>query len=124
MSLVSPNDSQAKHNVAVLVVAQAILGGQMPIMFIVGGLAGGMLTGNPCFATLPISLIVFGSMTTAPWLSPLMQKYGRKTGFFFGGYCWSRGGFHICIRPICCLVLNFFDRCLFLWHIHVCAGLL
>ena len=91
MSLVSPNDSQAKHNVAVLVVAQAILGGQMPIMFIVGGLAGGMLTGNPCFATLPISLIVFGSMTTAPWLSPLMQKYGRKTGFFVGAIAGSMG---------------------------------
>ena len=91
MSLVSPNDSQAKHNVAVLVVAQAILGGQMPIMFIVGGLAGGMLTGNPCFATLPISLIVFGSMTTAPWLSPLMQKYGRKTGFFVGAIAGAVG---------------------------------
>ena len=91
MSLVSPNDSQAKQNVAVLVVAQAILGGQMPIMFIVGGLAGGMLTGNPCFATLPISLIVFGSMTTAPWLSPLMQKYGRKTGFFVGAIAGAVG---------------------------------
>ena len=91
MSLVSPNDSQAKYNVAVLVVAQAILGGQMPIMFIVGGLAGGMLAGNPCFATLPISLIVFGSMTTAPWLSPLMQKYGRKTGFFLGAIAGAMG---------------------------------
>ncbi|HAJ83560.1 MAG TPA: MFS transporter, partial [Rhodobacteraceae bacterium] len=84
MSAELTDDSQAKRNVAVLVAAQAILGGQMPMMFIVGGLAGSMLTGNPCFATLPISLIVFGSMTTAPWLSPLMQKYGRKTGFFVG----------------------------------------
>ena len=91
MSSVSPNDSQAKRNVAVLVAAQAILGGQMPIMFIVGGLAGGMLAGNPCFATLPISLIVFGSMTTAPWLSPLMQKYGRKTGFFLGAIAGAMG---------------------------------
>ena len=91
MSSVSPNDSQAKRNVAVLVAAQAILGGQMPIMFIVGGLAGGMLAGNPCFATLPISLIVFGSMTTAPWLSPLMQKYGRKTGFFLGAIAGAIG---------------------------------
>jgi MFS family permease len=29
-------------------------------------------------------LIVFGSMTTAPWLSALMQKYGRRVGFFVG----------------------------------------
>ena len=91
MSADLTDDRQAKRNVAVLVAAQAILGGQMPMMFIVGGLAGGMLTGNPCFATLPISLIVFGSMTTAPWLSPLMQKYGRKTGFFVGAIAGALG---------------------------------
>ena len=91
MSAKLTDDSQARRNVAVLVAAQAILGGQMPMMFIVGGLAGSMLTGNPCFATLPISLIVFGSMTTAPWLSPLMQKYGRKTGFFVGAIAGALG---------------------------------
>ncbi len=78
------DDTRAKRNVAVLVAAQAILGAQMPMIFVVGGLAGGMLAGNPCFATLPISMIVFGSMTTAPWLSPLMQRQGRKFGFFVG----------------------------------------
>ncbi len=78
------NDTRTKRNVAVLVAAQAILGAQMPMLFVVGGLAGGMLADNPCFATLPISLIVFGSMSTAPWLSPLMQRYGRRAGFFIG----------------------------------------
>ena len=91
MTQALPDDRLAKRNVTVLVAAQAILGGQMPMMFVVGGLAGGMLTGNPCFATLPISLIVFGSMTTAPWLSPLMQKYGRKTGFFIGAIAGALG---------------------------------
>ena len=74
------NDEQAKRNVAVLIAVQAILGCQLPMIFVIGGLAGGMLTKNLCFATLPISLIVFGSMTTAPWLSALMQKRGRKFG--------------------------------------------
>lgn len=78
------NDSRTRRNVAVLVAAQAILGAQMPMLFVVGGLAGGMLAGNACFATLPISLIVFGSMTTAPWLSPLMQRKGRRFGFCIG----------------------------------------
>ncbi|MDE0531063.1 MAG: MFS transporter [Albidovulum sp.] len=82
------NDSRAKRNVAVLVLAQALLGAQLPMIFIVGGLAGMSLAPNPCWATLPISLIVFGSMTTATWLSPVMQKYGRKLGFFIG----SAGG--------------------------------
>ena len=60
------DDSRARRNVAVLVAAQAILGAQMPMIFVVGGLAGGMLSTNPCLATLPISFIVFSSMTTAP----------------------------------------------------------
>jgi MFS family permease len=81
----SPSDDRrAWRNVIVLVAAQAILGSQMPMMFVVGGLAGQMLAPNPCLATLPISLIVFGSMTTAPWLSNAMQRFGRKTGFSIG----------------------------------------
>ena len=78
------DDRRARRNVAVLVAAQAILGAQMPMIFTVGGLAGGMMAPKPCLATLPISLIVFGSMTTAPWMSALMQRAGRRTGFMVG----------------------------------------
>lgn len=78
------SDRLAKRNVAVLVLAQAVLGSQMPMMFVVAGLAGQQLATNACWATLPISLIVFGSMTTAPWLSNLMQRWGRRSGFFIG----------------------------------------
>ncbi len=78
------NDRRARRNVSVLVAAQAFLGSQMPMIFVIGGLAGTTLATNPCLATLPISLIVFGSMTTAPWLSPLMQRHGRRAGFFIG----------------------------------------
>ncbi|MGV6838857.1 MAG: MFS transporter [Planktomarina sp.] len=77
-------DHSARRNVALLVMAQALLGAQLPMIFVVGGLAGGQLASNACWATLPISLIVFGSMTTAPWLSAVMQRYGRKTGFYIG----------------------------------------
>lgn len=69
---------------AVLVAAQAILGSQVTMIFVIGGLAGLMLAPNPCLATLPISMIVFGTMTTAPWLSQVMQARGRKPGFFIG----------------------------------------
>ncbi|WP_299297748.1 MFS transporter [uncultured Tateyamaria sp.] len=78
------DDSRAKRNVAVLVAAQAFLGSQITMMFVVAGLAGQQLTPYACLATLPISLIVFGSMTTAPWLSNVMQNHGRKTGFVLG----------------------------------------
>ncbi|WP_296425778.1 MFS transporter [Yoonia sp.] len=85
------DDTRARRNVAVLVMAQAILGAQMPMIFVIGGLAGGMLASNPCLATLPISFIVFGSMTTAPWLSPLMQRNGRRFGFFIGAIAGAVG---------------------------------
>ncbi len=72
------------RNVFVLVFAQAALGSQMPMIFVLGGLAGQSLASNACWATLPISLIVFGSMTTAPWMSQVMQRFGRRTGFMLG----------------------------------------
>jgi MFS family permease len=77
-------DRRARRNVRVLVAAQAILGAQMSANFIIGGLAGRMLAPTPCLATLPITLIVIGSMLTATPLSALMQRFGRRPGFFLG----------------------------------------
>jgi len=76
--------THAKRNVIILVIAQAFMGAQMPILFLSAGLAGQSLASNICWATLPVSIMVFGSMTTAPWLSPVMQRYGRRTGFTIG----------------------------------------
>ncbi len=92
----SPDDAtenrRAKRNVFVLVLAQAILGAQMPMLFTVGGLAGQSLASNICFATLPISLIVLGSMVTATPISAFMQKYGRRAGFAVGALGGALGG--------------------------------
>jgi len=74
----------ARRNVAVLVAATAFLGAQMPMIFIIGGLAGQSLASNPCFATLPISMIVLGSMFSAQPLSAVMQRWGRRAGFAVG----------------------------------------
>jgi len=78
------SDSIAKRNVTILVIAQAFLGAQMPIIFVIGGLAGQSLASNALWATMPISMIVFGSMTTALWISQVMQRFGRQTGFLIG----------------------------------------
>ncbi|WGW03226.1 MFS transporter [Tropicibacter oceani] len=86
------SDSSARRNVAVLVAAQAILGAQMPMIFTIGGLAGQSLAPNPCFATLPISLIVLGSMLAATPVSNLMQKLGRQKGFMLGTLGGALGG--------------------------------
>ena len=76
----------------ILVLAQAVLGAQMPIIFTIGGLAGQTLATNACFATLPISLIVLGSMISATPMSLIMQKYGRRVGFFIGAFGGAIGG--------------------------------
>lgn len=85
-------NARAKRNVALLVAAQAILGSQMPMLFIVAGLAGQSMASNVCFATLPISLIVLGSMLAARPLSALMQRYGRRAGFLVGAAGGATGG--------------------------------
>ncbi|MBY6138324.1 MFS transporter [Leisingera daeponensis] len=92
MTMTTPSDAVAKKNVAILVLAQAILGAQMPMIFIVGGLAGQSLASNPCFATLPISLIVGGSMLAATPISAIMQRWGRRAGFFTGAAFGALGG--------------------------------
>lgn len=87
-----PDDARAKRNVTILVLAQAILGAQMPMIFTIGGLAGQSLATNLCWATLPISLIVLGSMMAATPVSAIMQKYGRRTGFLIGTTAGAIGG--------------------------------
>jgi MFS family permease len=86
------SDSRARRNVMVLIAAQAFLGSQMPMIFIVGGLAGQSLASNICFATLPITLIVMGSMFAASPMSAIMQKFGRRAGFFVGAMSGATGG--------------------------------
>lgn len=76
--------ARARRNVVVLAAANAVLGSQITIFFVIGGLVGQQLTPIACLATLPITMVVFGSMTTAPWLSAFMQRYGRRAGFFLG----------------------------------------
>ncbi|AJE47235.1 MFS transporter [Celeribacter indicus] len=76
--------SRARRNVYVLVIAQAFLGAQMSMIFTIAGLAGQSLASNLCFATLPISATVLGSMLAATPLSAAMQRYGRRAGFWIG----------------------------------------
>ncbi len=81
----------ARRNVAILVLAQAFLGAQMPIIFTIGGLAGQSLAPNRCLATLPISMIVMGSMIWATPMSTVMQRFGRRAGFLIGATAGATG---------------------------------
>jgi MFS family permease len=86
MASASPiqTEPRARRNVGVLVAAQVVLGSQLPVTFILGGLAGQSLAPNRCLATLPISMIILGSMLSAPLLAELMQRRGRRVGFMMG----------------------------------------
>jgi hypothetical protein len=84
-------DRRARRNVVVLVAAQAVLGAQMPMIFTIAGLAGQSLAANACWATLPISAIVVGSMASATPLSALMQRFGRSAGFAAGALAGALG---------------------------------
>jgi MFS family permease len=78
------DDARAKRNVIVLVIAQAVVGAQMPMIFTIAGLAGMSLATNPCWATLPISLTVLANTLIANPMSWFMGRYGRRAGFWLG----------------------------------------
>ncbi|MEM8843296.1 MAG: MFS transporter, partial [Pseudomonadota bacterium] len=86
------DDSRAKRAVVLLIWAQSVLGAQMPVHFILGGLAGNHLAPNPALATVPITMIVLGSMFAAPVMSWIMGRWGRRTGFVLGAVAGATGG--------------------------------
>ena len=85
--------NQTKNNVLVLSLAQSFLGCQLPMIFVLGSLSGEYLSTNKCLSTLPISLVIIGSMTTSPFLSKFMSIYGRKKGFIIGTFAGFLGSF-------------------------------
>ena len=85
-------DGRAKRNVLVLFSAHAILGSQIPVNIIMGGLAGFELAENKALSTLPISLMMLVStLSTAP-VSLFMGRFGRRIGFLFGTVTGALGG--------------------------------
>ncbi len=84
-------DARARRTVLILVLAQGLMGAQLPMAFTVAGLAGQTLAPNPCIATLPITALVVGSMVAATPLSNLMARAGRRAGFVAGTACGAAG---------------------------------
>lgn len=67
-----------------LLAANTILSSAMPMLIILGGLAGLMLAPSPALATLPASIQTFAGLIAAGPFSLLMGRFGRKTGFTIG----------------------------------------
>ena len=77
----TPQARRTWRNVAVLVLAQSVLGAQLSIQFIAGGLVGQTLSWTPCLATLPLSMMILGSTLSARPLAGFMARHGRRAGF-------------------------------------------
>lgn len=67
-----------------LLAANTILGAAMPMLIILGGLAGLMLAPNTALATLPASLQTLAGLFAAAPFSLVMGRLGRKPGFVIG----------------------------------------
>ena len=75
-----------------LLAANTILGAALPMLIILGGLAGISLAPSPAFVTLPFSIQIFaGFLSTGPF-SLLMGRRGRRFGFMVGGITAIAGG--------------------------------
>ena len=96
-------------NFVALLGANTILGSAMPMLIILGGLAGLALAPSASLATFPPSVqMLAGLLATGPF-SWLMGRYSRKTGFLVGG------GFAISGGLVCAVALirsNFGLLCL------------
>ena len=80
---------ETRRTIIALALAQSILGSQMPMYIILGGLVGQSLASSSCYATLPISFIIIGSMLSSPLLSNLMQARTRRLGLFVGNLAFA-----------------------------------
>ncbi|MEM7526459.1 MAG: MFS transporter [Pseudomonadota bacterium] len=85
------NDGQARRAVMILAWGQAVLGAQLPVQIILAGLVGAMLAHDVAFATVPITVMVLGSMVGAPILSTIMGRIGRRPGFLIAASAGALG---------------------------------
>lgn len=99
---------QSPRNFAMILLANAILGSAMPMLIVLGGLAGLMLAPTPGLTTFPPTIqMLAGVLVTAP-VSLLMGRIGRKQGFvigaifaFFGGICGAVALFEFSFWLLC-----------------------
>jgi MFS family permease len=78
------DDALTRRNILILVLAQAVVSAQLPMMFTVAALVGNSLSPIHCLATLAVTAMVLGSMLAAAPLSAFMARHSRRAGFMLG----------------------------------------
>jgi len=85
------DDRGAKHNTMLLAAGQALYGSNVAILVTLSGLAGGYLSPDPAYATLPISAMVVGTAASTVPASLFMRHTSRRRGFMAGAACGVLG---------------------------------
>ena len=80
------------RNFNLLVMANIVLGMSMPILIVLGALAGASLAPVPSLATAVMSVQMLAGIVAASPLSLLMASIGRKRGFVCVGLLTCAGG--------------------------------
>ena len=83
-----------------LIAAQALYLCSMSVDLTLSGLVGYSLTPDTDLATLPFGLITVGSASATGFISVLMAKRGRRTGFLLGTTLATVGG----VLSVCAIV--------------------
>ena len=80
------------RNFILILLANVILGAAMPMLIILGGLAGGWLAPQSWLSTAPPSAQMLAGIGVATPISLFMGRYGRAAGFSLGAVLVIAGG--------------------------------
>lgn len=80
------------RNLRLILLTNVVLGAPMPMLIILGGLAGAALAPMPVLITLPVSVQLLAGILFATPLSLLMGRWGRRRGFLLVAALTSVGG--------------------------------
>lgn len=80
------------RNFSLILLANVTMGTAMPMLIILGALAGGVLAPSPALAMLPAAVQMSTGLFVARPLSGLMYWRGRQTGFLLGAGSLILGG--------------------------------
>ncbi|MDX8348946.1 MFS transporter [Cognatiyoonia sp. IB215446] len=92
MTIVERETEPGFVNFGLLLGANAVLGTALPMMIVLGGLAGLILAPAESLATLPTSVSTLAGLFAAAPFSLFMGRYGRQAGFVLGAFSAAVGG--------------------------------
>ena len=89
-----------KRNLSILVLCQIIFMITSIGVLTLSGVVGFQLSPEPAWATLPIAMMMFGTLLTTLPASLLMKAIGRRAGFMLGTGVGGLGGSVLCVLAI------------------------